>query len=385
NDQPSEKPFYELGSFWKLMEAKNHNDYKQALKGYENPAQNFAFASRDGDVAITVNGSLPVKRDQQGRFIQDGSKSSNGWNGFIPRDQLPQVLNPERGYISSANQKSTDEDYPYYYNSEGFDDYRGRSVNLRLDSMEEITVKDMMEMQTTSFSLFAKDVMEATLPLLDKSAMNDAEKDALETLEDWDYYCRADAFEPVLFQSFSDSLYRMTFDEFYAYREEQSVLFPKSSRLLSLLTDVPAHNIFDHQKTKGIEDGKTIVNKAFKAAVANVPEGENWASRNNASVPHMAGLEPFGRVGLTMSGSNRSLNAIRRTHGPSWRMVVEMAKDGVQAYGLYPGGQSGNPGSAYYDNMVDTWAKGDYDKLIFPKNKQEMESSDYLFKMTFTN
>lgn len=385
NDSPSEKPFYDLGSFWRLMAAKNHTDYQKALKGYENPAQNFAFASRDGDIAITVNGSLPVKRDQQGRFIQDGSKSSNGWNGYIPRDQLPQVLNPARGYISSANQKSTDADYPYYYNSEGFDDYRGRSVNLRLDTMEQITVQDMMKMQTTSFSLFAKDALAVILPYLDKNTMTDAEKEAFEKLEDWDYYYKKDAEIPIVFEIFKDSLYRMTFDEFYTLRKDQSVLFPKSSRLLSLLQESPAHAIFDHQQTKAIEDAAAIVNRAFKAAVANVPTDQKWSTRNNASVPHMAAIEPFGRRGLSMGGSNLSLNAIRGTHGPSWRMIVEMAKEGVKAYGLYPGGQSGNPGSIYYDNMVDTWASGDYDQLIFPKNKKEMEAVDYLFKMTFTN
>nr|HQV06928.1 penicillin acylase family protein [Chitinophagaceae bacterium] len=49
-------------------------------------------------------------------------------------------------------------------------------------------------------------------------------------------------------------------------------------------------------------------------------------------------------------------------HGPSWRMIVEMSSP-TEAYGVYPGGQSGNPGSPYYDNFIDNWVVGKYYKL----------------------
>jgi penicillin amidase len=73
-----------------------------------------------------------------------------------------------------------------------------------------------------------------------------------------------------------------------------------------------------------------------------------------------------------MNGGGRGIvNATTESTGPSWRMVVELDKEWPRGYGLYPGGQSGNVGSKYYDNMVDKWAAGKLDTLVFMKNKDE--------------
>lgn len=383
HDPPVEKSFYDLETFWRLMAAKNHQDYQQALRGYESPAQNFAFASTTGDVAITVNGSLPVKRDQQGRFIQDGSESENAWNGYIPRDQIPQVLNPERGFISSANQHSTDEDYPYYYNA-GFDDYRGRTVNGYLDTMNNITVEDMMRMQTSAYSLYAREALAACWPLLDETRLSEEERAALQLLKGWDHHFTASAHAPVLFEIWQDSVYRMTFDEIFSLAKEQAMLYPENWRLIELLETAPENAIFDYQETQTVETAADIVLMAFQKAVKNWSEEETWAERNQASVNHVAGIAPFSRSNLDMNGNGVTINATRRDHGPSWRMIVEMDPDGVRANGLYPGGQSGNPGSRYYDNMVDDWADGRYQELFFPKNQQAISEDKVLFTLRFT-
>jgi len=59
-----------------------------------------------------------------------------------------------------------------------------------------------------------------------------------------------------------------------------------------------------------------------------------------------------------------TINAAKGDHGPSWRMVVQMGKE-IEAYGVYPGGQSGNPGSKYYANFLQQWVDGKYNKLDF--------------------
>nr|HQV33549.1 penicillin acylase family protein [Calditrichia bacterium] len=74
---------------------------------------------------------------------------------------------------------------------------------------------------------------------------------------------------------------------------------------------------------------------------------------------HLAGFEGFGQMGLPSSGNLRAVNAIRRNHGPSWRMVVEMG-DTLKAWTMMPGGQSGNPGEAHYGDQSEDWLKGRY-------------------------
>ena len=92
----------ELEALYNLNTSKNFDDYFAGLKGYHNPAQNMAFASKDGDIGIKIQGRLPLKEHEQGRFVRDGSTKASGWKGYIPYEQTPWVKNPERGFVSSA-------------------------------------------------------------------------------------------------------------------------------------------------------------------------------------------------------------------------------------------------------------------------------------------
>ena len=97
-------PSNELLAFLRLNQAKDYDDYVEALIHFECPAQNFAFASSGGDIAIWHNGKLPVRKYGQGRFINDGRNSENDWLGFIPHEQLPHAKNP--GQDLPADQKA---------------------------------------------------------------------------------------------------------------------------------------------------------------------------------------------------------------------------------------------------------------------------------------
>ena len=148
----------ELDVFRVLTRAADFSDFSKALDNYIAPAQNFAFASTDGSIGLRVNGRFPVKLDQEGRFIKDGSQSISNWQSYIPMDQIPQVYNPERQFVSSANQHSTSPNYPYYYNG-SFEDYRGRAINEMLSEMENVSVEDMKKMQQNTLSVKARDVL----------------------------------------------------------------------------------------------------------------------------------------------------------------------------------------------------------------------------------
>jgi penicillin amidase len=65
-----------------------------------------------------------------------------------------------------------------------------------------------------------------------------------------------------------------------------------------------------------------------------------------------------------MGGNGNIINAMTQSHGPSWRMIVHLTTP-TEAYGVYPGGQSGNPGSKFYDNDIDKWVQGQYNQLWF--------------------
>ncbi len=95
-------------------------------------------------------------------------------------------------------------------------------------------------------------------------------------------------------------------------------------------------------------------------STANRTRGDlSWGKINNASVVHLLQLLPFSSLRLGTGGGTNVINATSGNHGPSWRMIVQLT-DKTEAYGVYPGGQSGNPGSRFYDMFVNTWATGQY-------------------------
>ncbi len=372
HDKQEKRPFYEIGSFLRLMEAKNYDEYSAALTGYDVPAQNFVFASRDGDIAIKVNGKFPVRAAQQGRFVQDGSFSGNAWQQFIPRAHIPQVKNPARGFVSSANQHSAAPNYPYYYIGE-FDDYRGRILNRLLDSMDNITVKDMMALQYNSYSI----VGEEAAPLILKyvKPANAEQKALYEMLQGWDYRYVRESKAPVVVKAVIDSTMRLAFDELESKGEEPELLMPELWRLLSLLEEHPEHAIFDRRGTAQKENAAAVLQEAFAQVTKEwygplVEEGKDWGRVNGSAVNHLLRLPAFSRTELYVDGYNNALNATRKGNGPSWRMVVELGNP-IKAYGVYPGGQSGNPGSPFYESMVDQWAQGQYNDLHLMKGADD--------------
>jgi len=112
------------------------------------------------------------------------------------------------------------------------------------------------------------------------------------------------------------------------------------------------------------------LNKASASLLAKENEGKlEWAKFKNPTIYHLLkdALMPFARTGLNVGGNGNIINAMTHNHGPSWRMIVQLSAE-TEAYGVYPAGQSGNPGSKYYDDFIDTWAKGEYYKLWVMKN-----------------
>lgn len=131
----------------------------------------------------------------------------------------------------------------------------------------------------------------------------------------------------------------------------------------------------------------SLLHKKASKKLASL-EKENkleWAKYKNTTVYHLlkTNAMAFAREGLMNGGGNGIINASQHDHGPSWRMVVEMTSP-TKAYGVYPGGQSGNPGSKFYDNFIDKWTKGDYYRLWFMESFA-MEEKKCKWKMSFAS
>lgn len=371
HDPPPED---ELHTFLKLNAARGYADYLDALSHYTVPPQNFVFASQQGDIALRVNGKFPIRGPKQARFVQPGNTRDNAWKGYIPYEDMPMMHNPERGFVGSANQRSTGPDYPYYYFG-FFDDYRGRYLNRRLEEMNNITVDDMMDLQQDNYTILAEDALPALLTALDSSRLQPEHFIFLDTLSDWDYRFDAQKQAPILFYEWYNTFKRLTWDEYYNQQEDRPIPLPQDWVTIALLKEQPQVRFFDRGDTPERESARDIVTNAFLEiadSLSNKLESAvDWGHYLQRQIPHLARIPAFSYRGLITGGFDDALNSIKPSNGPSWRMVVELGPE-VSAFGVYPGGQSGNPGSPYYQNMVESWAKGEYYELKLMKDEKDL-------------
>lgn len=159
-----------------------------------------------------------------------------------------------------------------------------------------------------------------------------------------------------------------------------SLDYPTSYQTIRLIKQMPSYSFFDLVATPEKENAADILRKSFSAAVKRVETwkgthtGEpTWGAFKDSYVGHLLRLDPLSRH-VIQGGNNETVNALTRTHGPSWRMVISLEKPGVKAWAVYPGGQSGNPGSPFYDNMVDKWSNGKYFGLRFTRTPDQLST-----------
>ncbi|MGH1335348.1 MAG: penicillin acylase family protein [Aureispira sp.] len=372
-------PSQEALTFLKLMQATNYEDYKAAIKHFACPAQNFVFAAKNGDIALWTQGKLPLRKERQGRFVQQGTRSSELWPGFIPQAHIPHEYNPTKNFVASANQHSVNPAvYPYDYYGY-FEEYRGRYLNRRLAEMDSITIADMKALQYDSYSVKAEDFMTLLKKHLQKGKLD---KEALEVwhlVKDWDYRFTKDQAAPTIFEQWYDSLEVLVYDEFLPENNANGkrYRFPEDYNLLHLLKRDTMNAYIDWKKTPNKKETVAdMITLAFQKIAGHLPKDEEgkvltWKVRRGSSIQHMAKVPAFGVQEVNSDGHHSALNALQPRPGPSWRMVVALGPE-IEAYGIYPGGQSENPGSFYYKNMIEKWAEGDYYTLLFMKNEQDL-------------
>jgi penicillin amidase len=370
-------------TFLKLDRSKNYPDYNDAISTYQTPGQNILFATKTGDIAFTHQGQFPAKWRRQGDFVMP-SDTAYMWQGYIPTNENPSMYNPERGFLSSANQMPADASYPYYL-SGSFPPYRGIIINRRLNDMNSITPADMQQLQTSNYNVFAELARPLLLKYLDQSKFSTDEMHYINQLKNWNFNNDISEEGATIFRVWWDSLEVAVWrDEFM--QTKLPMKWPDESTLLEALLRDSSFKFVDDIRTPGVETLSQVLITAFKMAYPTLKDAKAkgnlaWGKFKDSGVRHLLRIPALSRLHLPIGGGEHIINATKQFHGPSWRMVVHLTDD-VEAYGVYPGGQSGNSGSKYYDAFVDTWAVGKYYRLQFLRKEQAIKQSKW--KMTFS-
>ncbi len=380
-------PSNELRIFNMLDHAKNYADYQAAVTNLHTPGQNCVFACKNGDIAIRTQGEWPAKWKGQGDFVMPGTDTAYLWQGMIPQDEVPFQYNPERGFVSSANQKPVDDSTYHYYLGRDYPVYRGIAINRRLREMNGITPQDMMALQTDNLDVCAQMLQPLFLANIREAELDAAGKKYLDIYRQWN--CRNDAGSKgsTVFERWWHAFEGLVYDDDYAKAPKGSMR-PFLSTLVEAILKDSAYKFLDNVNTPQTETLADDITAAFKAATAELQKLEaegrlDWEKYKATRINHLAKLAPLSRLNLPIGGGNNCINATKVDHGPSWRMVISLTQK-TEAYGVYPGGQSGNPGSKFYDSFVDQWAAGKY-YTLWMMTKEEVNDKRIIGKMTFNN
>ncbi|MCX2745177.1 penicillin acylase family protein [Mangrovivirga sp. M17] len=367
----------ELKTFIELNAATNYDDYREALKHYISPAQNFVFASTDGDIAMTIQGKFPVKFPEQGKFVMDGTSSVYDWSNYIPMEHNASSLNPERGFVSSANQVPTAADYPYWYLAGDFEYYRNRVINEELTSMNDITIDDMKKLQQNNLNLKAKEILPWLLDTLDQSGLNDRQMEVYNTLKEWNFMNDPELVAPVYFNVWYDTLDDMIWKPVKDF--DGPVQMPEYGVISSLLkngTIKPYLDTFNIALNDSIRASFIRSVTVIDTLMSQRNDSLTWASYKDTYAQHLVpAFKGFNEEHLNIGGGSNIVNATKKNHGPAWRMIVSLEPGNVEAHAIIAGGQSGNPGSKGYNEYIRDWAMGKYYQLNFAETKEELTGS----------
>ncbi|MDP1800258.1 MAG: penicillin acylase family protein [Bacteroidota bacterium] len=354
-------PSNEFLTFIKLNKASNYSEFKDAIKHYRCPVQSFTYADVKGNIATHLQGKILKSHwSGKGKFVLDGTKSDYLATELL-YEELPFTCNPEEGFVCSANNNpfhQSDSFYVYGHYSE----LRSDKIKQILSKPGKLKLKDMQLMQLDNTNHLA----ELAVPiLLDFISTNDMFK---KKFSEWDYKYDKESEMPLLFNCWWSLIENNTWDELKKYPKSNKI--PDNLVLLDLIINDPTNKYFDKMSTDKIETAEDIVLMSQESLVQSwhiLPM--KWGNYNQASIMHLLNISALSEKRIPSSGHPDAINALSANWGPSLRFIVEMDKI-PQGYGVYAGGQSGNPASVKYDQFLDNWENGGYYKLNFFMSKE---------------
>jgi penicillin amidase len=370
-----------VAALWDIGDARSVDEWLTAMRAYRAPIQNGVVADRAGNIAVLSAGEYPVRpAGGDGRIFWDGTTSASDWLGFLPPERQPFARNPAQGYLASANQQPMDpREAADYLGADWPPPWRAMRINQLLRADSAVTPEAMRRYQTDPGSAradwFVPAFLDAVIAERRAGRASPEAVRAAELLAEWDRRYTKENERAVLFEEAMRALHGALWDELQDPGGGGLVLYPSEAIAASLLA-TPQSPWWDDTRTTGqVETRDALLTAALVQGYAAARErhgepmagGWRWLGVRHANIWHPFRVEALSALGIPIQGGPGTLNPSSGmgTHGASWRMVVELGPE-VRAWGVYPGGQSGNPLSPWYRDRIPAWAAGELDSLPFP-------------------
>lgn len=332
-----------LGSL-RLNQARDWDEFLAALDAWKVPSENMIYADVDGNIGWQAAGLTPIRCcGWHGRLPAPGT-GRYAWRGFRPMRELPRAFNPARGFIATANHNIMPPGYapPLGYRWASPRRYR-RIVDVLSDS-GGFTVEDFQRLQHDVFSSEAW----KTLPLLRGWTADDPVVDrARALLAEWDAVLRRDSPAAALY-----NVWRALVDS--TAIGDGSLTAPRRAAVHAVLRDAVAR--------------------------LEAEQGADWSAWRWGAMHRTRFAHPvtaaFDLPAVERDGDRTTVN-VTGQHGASFREIIDLA-DWDRSVATSAPGQSGEPASPYYDNLLPLWARGEYFPLVFSREAVERETAHRL-------
>lgn len=377
----------------KMASASDLTSFRQALASFQAPAQHVAFADGDGQIGLQMVGLVPLRAGTASPDLpRAGADGAADWKGFIPAHDMPSRLNPPEGFLLNANDRMAPDGYPHHIASNWPDELRALRLNDLLTQKPQHGPDDMTAYQMDSLSMAFILLKPYLMTAEPESALG---RRVVEMLRDWDGSMARDLIEPTLFSAWAEELQRALFaDELRRLPSEpedlpslfdawSTGLKPKALEM-ALSGD---ENWCDDESTKDQRESCTLIlSRALDEALRRLKRDFGadmkqwrWGNAHRAKFPH--GLlerlpvpENWVAPSIETDGDGSSLNRgsfafgnFRHVHGAGLRTVYDLKNPEASRF-MMAVGQSGNPLSVHYDDMLERWREGRY-LLLDERNK----------------
>ncbi len=393
----------EIRSVFLLNRAKNWTDFRDAVKTFKSVSQNIVYADASGNIGLQCSAGVPV-RAGNGIQIYPGDSSKYDWTGLVPFEELPFEFNPDRGYVSSANNKTVPDDYPYYISYWYATSDRIDRIREMLEEKELLGIEDIKVMHSDVKSKKAEQFTPVFINAIKTAAdLNEIEKEALNKLENWNFELTresvaATVFE-VLFRKVCENLIKDDLSpELFSGLKGQRILL--ENLMMNILPEKTSGWI-DDKTTAEAETFDVIVIRSYKETVADLTtqNGENselpnWGKIHTFTIGHPLGVVSIldktlhlNRGPFEMPGSYHTVcpysysynNLYNVNHGASHRHIFDVSNwDASET--VIPTGTSGIPASDYYLNQTEMYINNQYHADPFSRTEVEKAAK---YKMKF--
>lgn len=358
------------------------HEIRTALGKWKIPSLNFVYADVDGNIGWTAAAGTPNRVTWDGLLPVPGADGKYEWQGLLPGDQLPHTMNPPNHWLATANHNILPPGYSHTISFEWSEPYRFRRIEQRLSGRTRFTLADFQSIQHDVTSLPAKSLIE----ILRAVEVPPDLREYARLFTTWDGVLSAEAPAGALYAIWVQRLKEVFFGQLAPLhkRLEQTDLRKVSLLLTQLANPKVAYFGVDPKRKRDVLVMETFafaVSKAVERLGSDVKKW-SWGQLHTATFKHPLGsrgpayeqafnLKPAPRPGDSNTVNNtRYDDTFAQVHGASYRHIFDLA-DWDQGRAINSPGQSGQPGSPHYDDLLPLWAAGDYFPLAYSREKVE--------------